>query len=76
MENKIVVELTPHNHFNTISCTIQLSVETRAHPYHAKIEIDIPALHDKTEVLKNMASEIQTYLMAKREQFRTVKWNA
>jgi hypothetical protein len=74
MENKLVVELTPHRQFNTITCTMQLSVETRGHPYHAKIEIGIPDLHDKNEVLKNIASEIHNFLLMKREQFRTVRW--
>jgi hypothetical protein len=76
MENQIIIEITPHRQFNTITCTIQLSVETRARPYHAHIELNIPELHDKIEVMKNLASEIQSFLLTQRDQFRTVKWNS
>jgi hypothetical protein len=55
---------------------MQLSVETRARPYRARIEINVPELHDKIEVMKNLASEIQSLLLTHRDQFRTVKWNS
>lgn len=76
MENQISVEIIPHRQFNTITCTMQLSVETRARPYLAQIEINIPELHDKIEVMKNLASEIHSLLLTKRDQFRTVKWKS
>lgn len=76
MENQIIIEITPHRQFNTITCTMQLSVETRARPYRARIEINVPELHDKIEVMKNLASEIQSLLLTHRDQFRTVKWNS
>ena len=76
MENQIIIEITPHRQFNTITCTMQLSVETRARPYHARIELNVPELHDKIEVMKNLASEIQSFLLTQRDHFRTVKWNS
>lgn len=76
MENQIVIEIIPHRQFNTITCTMQLSVETRARPYHAHIEINIPELHDKIEVMKQLADEMHSFLLMKRDQFRTVKWKS
>jgi hypothetical protein len=76
MENKIIIELFPHRQFNTTVCSLQLSVETRSRPYHAQIEMNIPELHDKIEVLKGLASEIQSLLLMKRDQFQTVKWKS
>jgi hypothetical protein len=76
MENKIIIELSPHRQFNTIVCSLQLSLETRGRPYHAQIEMNIPELHDKIEVLKGLASEIQSLLLMKRDQFQTVKWKS
>jgi hypothetical protein len=75
MENRIDIEIAPHQQFNTLTCMMQLSVETRARPYHVHIEINVPELHDKVEVMKYLASEIQSLLLTKRELFRTVKWN-
>jgi hypothetical protein len=76
MENQIDIKITPHRQFNTLTCTMQLSVETRARPYHARIDINVPELHDKIEVMKNLASEIQSLLLTQRDQFRTVKWSS
>ena len=76
MDNQIVVEIVPHRQFNAITCTIQLSVETRARPYHTQIEINVPELHDKIEVMKSLANELHSLLLKKRDQFREVKWKS
>ena len=76
MNNMITVEISPNRQFNAITCILQLSVETRARPYHAHIEINIPDLYDKIAVMKNLANELYSLLLQKRDQFQDVKWKS